>query len=230
MTKSALQEKLVALYLRLNGYTTTGLILHSPSAEKVEGEIDLIGIRFSHHSQEDRIIDCDPELQIPKETFIDIVICEVKGGNKPTLKFNESIRLHRDRTAKLLKWIGVFRAEQIDDVVSAFQQVIQTKEVQKPEPFHVLKFENISIRPILFAPDKLNPTKTQPNFIGGQKIIDFCWNCFRPITIRQTCATDYKAINNWGEQFERLVGYFKNNDLANPGKIEDIYKHFNAID
>ena len=230
MTKSALQEKLVALYLRLNGYMTTGLILHSPIAENVEGEIDLIGIRFSGHAQEERVIECDAELQIPKDTFIDIVICEVKGGKKPTLQFNDSIRLHKDRAKKMFKWIGVLKDEEIDGIVSSFQEVIQTKEIQKPDPFPILRIDNISIRPILFAPDKENPAKTQPNFIGGQKMIDFCWNCFRPDNIRQTCATDYRAVNNWGEQFERLLGYFKNSKLNNPGKIVDIYKYFNISD
>ena len=44
MKRSELQEKLVALYLRLNRYFTTELIIHSPNAKEVEGEIDIIGV------------------------------------------------------------------------------------------------------------------------------------------------------------------------------------------
>jgi hypothetical protein len=74
MTRSHIQEKLVALYLRLNGYTTSGLILHSPEDESVEGEIDLIGVQFIHHSQPDRIIGCSEELDIPSDSFVDILV------------------------------------------------------------------------------------------------------------------------------------------------------------
>ncbi len=40
MTKSNFYEILTMLYLRLNGYFTTGLILHSPEWGQAETEID----------------------------------------------------------------------------------------------------------------------------------------------------------------------------------------------
>ena len=230
MTKNNLQEKLVALYLRLNGYLTTGLIIHSPHQQEIEGEIDLIGVRFNFHSQMDRMIECADELEIPTDSFIDIAICEVKGGKKPTLQFNDSLRNYKDRVIKLFKWIGISEDERTIELVEEFQLAIQTKEKQKPEPFSIIRLDNITIRPILIAPDKYLPTRNQPNFIGGHKLVEFCWKCFRPDTVRESCSTDYKAVNNWGEQFERLVGYFKNIDLVAPGKIEDLYKHFNIND
>lgn len=228
MTRSNLQEKLVALYLRLNGYTTTGLILHSPNESEVEGEIDLIGVRFSGHKQPDRIIDSANEIEIPTDSAIDIIIGEVKGG-KNKLQFNESLRLHSHRTKKLFQWLGFCPDDKLDELIKDFMLTIQTKAVQKLEPFPKVRIDNISIRPILFAPDRLLQRDNQPHFINGSQMIDYCWNCFRPETRRETCETNYIAINNWGEQFERLVGYFKNYNLQSPGKITDIYNHFNIL-
>ena len=225
ISKSNLQESLVALYLRLNGYTTTGLILHSPNDEAVDGEIDIIGVRFSEHKQPDRIIECSNELEIPNDTRLDIIIGEVKGGKNP-LQFNESLRLHTDRVTKLFQWIGICQDEDLNNLATTFMATIQVNEIQKPDPFPIIKYSDISIRPILFAPDKTTQRNNQLKFISGTEMISFCWNCFRPENRRVTCETNYKAINNWGEQFERLVGYFKNRDKNSAGLITDFYDHF----
>jgi hypothetical protein len=37
-------------------------------------------------------------------------------------------------------------------------------------------------------------------------------------------------VNNWGEQFERPLGYFKNKDKTTPGNITELYQHFNVED
>lgn len=223
--KSNLQESLVALYLRLNGYTTTGLILHSPKDEAVAGEIDIIAVRFSEHKQLDRIIECSSELEIPNDTRIDIIVGEVKGGTYP-LQFNESLRLHDERVTKLFQWIGICQDDDLNKLSKTFMSKIQVQEIQKPDPFPIIRYSDISIRPILFAPDRTVQRNNQIKFISGIELISFCWNCFRPEYRRVTCETNYRAINNWGEQFERLVGYFKNRDKNTAGVIDDLYDHF----
>ena len=50
--KSTIQEQLATLYLRLNGYFTTGYIIHT-SKNDIEGELDIIGVRFPYHKQDD---------------------------------------------------------------------------------------------------------------------------------------------------------------------------------
>lgn len=50
--KSNIQENLVKLYLRLNGYFSTGFIIHS-SENKINSEIDNISVRFPLHHQND---------------------------------------------------------------------------------------------------------------------------------------------------------------------------------
>lgn len=225
ISKSNLQEKLVALYLRLNGYMTTGLILHSPNDKAVEGEIDIIGVRFLNHKQPDRVIECAKELEIPNDVRIDIIIGEVKGGKNP-LQFNDSVRIYLERVKKLFQWIGISEDKDLDNLVISFMNEIQVKEIQKPSPFPIIRHSDVSIRPILFAPDKTLQKHNQLRFINGKELITFCWNCFRPENRRETCETDYQAMNNWGEQFERLVGYFKNLNIQSPGVIKDIYDHF----
>lgn len=85
--KSQFQERLVSLYLRLNGYLQTGYIPHSEKWGEAGTDIDRIGLRFPLHSQREREIECCPLLNIPKDS-IDIIIAEVKNES---LKFNESI-------------------------------------------------------------------------------------------------------------------------------------------
>lgn len=227
MKRSELQEKLVALYLRLNGYFTTGLIIHSPNTKEVEGEIDIIGVRFKGHRQPDREIECSPNLMIPDESEIDIIIGEVKG-KKTSLQFNESLRLHPSRVKKLFDWIGC--VEYDNDLIDKFTKIITPKEIQNSSSFDTLTKNNLSIRPILFAPDRKPPRNNQVRFIHGNEIINYCWNCFRPDNQRDECSTDYKAINNWGEQFEQLLGYFKNQDKKDSGDISDLYTHFKITD
>jgi hypothetical protein len=229
MKRSALQEKLVALYLRLNGYMTTGLILHSPNDYEVEGEIDIIGARFRSHSQPDRVIGCSDILEIPTDSEIDIVVGEVKG-RKEQLQFNESLRLYPDRLEKLFKWIGIINANNMKSVVNEFIEIVTPREIQSSKSFPVIPKNNFTIRPILFAPDRPQPRNNQIKYIQGEELINYCWKCFRPEYRRKTCETDYKAVNNWGEQFERLVGYFKDKDKKEPGNVAELYQHFEIED
>lgn len=227
---SRLQEKLVALYLRLNGYFTTGLIIHSDKDSKIDGEIDIIGVRFFNHKQEDRIIDCSEHLEIPKETHIDIIIGEVKGGIKGKLQFNESLRINENRRYKLLTWLGFLNDNDISSISEALRIKIAPKQVNNSKKFERIDYKSelgiISIRPIIFAPDRKLPRVNQPKYINGQTIIDYCWKCFRPEQKRDTCETDYTWVNNWGEQFEPLVKYFKMTTKTTPRKIDELYNHF----
>lgn len=225
MNRQRVQENLVALFLRLNGYFTTSLIIHSEKDSEVSGEIDIIGVRFPNHKQSDRNVKSDSKLEMPKDK-IDIIICEVKGG-KSQLKFNDFLN-DKKNVIKLLEWVGVVNSENIHSVADKIINAIKVSEVQNCEPFPKIEIGDYCIRLLLFAPDKIKPRNNQRNFISGSDMINFCWKCFRPDNIRETCSTNYKSINNWGEQFEKLVGYFKNHDKSTVGTIKDLYKHFDV--
>jgi hypothetical protein len=223
MEKKDLQEKLVALYLRLNGYFTTGLILHSKNDTQVNGEIDIVGVRFKGHKQIKREIESSSLLRIPT-TSIDIIIGEVKGGHYQ-LQFNDSLKHNTDSIKELFDWIGCIDYD--DDLINNFKELITPKKIQNSDEFMSIINNNTSIRPIVFAPDRPLPKNNQIRYIHGKELIDYCWNCLRPKEVRPNCSTNYIAINNWGEQFESLIGYFKNHDKKDAGSMKDLYEHFN---
>jgi len=229
MTKNELQEDLVALYLRLNGYFSTGLIIHSADDNNVDGEVDVVGIRFKNHKQEDRIVECSTYLSIPSDADIDVIIGEVKGGKNP-LQFNDSLRNHKDRRYKLLTWLGFLNDEDIEAINAQLELIIQTKLVNNSEHFERFDYQSnagiISIRPILFAPDRSEPRNNQVKFIHGQVMLDFIWACLRPESRRESCETDYWSISNWGRQFEMLVRYFKQPNKENVENIKSLYEYF----
>lgn len=221
--RSDLQERLVALFLRLNGYTTTGLIIHSEKEKSVSSEIDLIGVRFNYHKQPDRIIDCCASLDIPTNTFIDIIIAEVKGGNAP-LQFNDSLKSNESNVLKLFRWLGTSTDQNTELISKEFFNRIQVKQLYSSESFESIQCENISYRPILFAPDRPDPRLNQPKFINGKIMLEYCWECFRPLEKRSTCNTDY-SITNWGEQFQDLIAFFKDKRNNKPN-LEKLYNYF----
>lgn len=230
MNRSILQEKLVALYLRLNGYFTTGLIIHSADDGNVDGEIDIIGVRFKNHHQHDRLIGCSSYLEIPEDCDIDLLIGEVKGQNA-SLRFNKSVRENNDRRHKLLSWIGLFAVNDLKYLNEELSKAIQPREVNSSEKFerilHKSKMGLISIRPIIFAPDRPLPRNNQLKYINGQVMMDYCWECFRPAVRRVSCETNYAPMSNWGEQFMELVKYFKDQNKKEAGSPAELYSYFN---
>jgi len=90
MRKSEINEVLAKLYLRLNGYFTTGLIMHSPEWGQTRTEIDCLAIRHPHHRQSERLVDSAEFLSI-KDGEVDIILCEVKSDSH-NLMFNLPVR------------------------------------------------------------------------------------------------------------------------------------------
>ncbi len=137
------------MFLRLNGYITTGLIIHSDKKGNNKTQIDLIAVRFPFHNQEDRIVNDCEYLQIPTTT-IDIIIGKVKGGEEKN-QFNPSLRNDHDAIEKLIKWIGIVKPIQLKEIVDWLTDELRPKEVNKFEDFLQLNIDNkYSIRPMIF--------------------------------------------------------------------------------
>ena len=75
--KSDIQETLVSLYLRLNGYFVSGFIVHAP--HQVGTELDVLAVRFPRYIEPEREVHGCEHLAIPSEK-IDFIVGEVKGG------------------------------------------------------------------------------------------------------------------------------------------------------
>ena len=103
MTKAEVQETLVALYLRLNGYFTTGFIVQSSTPGRVTTELDVLAVRLPHNTEPDRVIGCARELE-PWDSGIDFIIGEVKSHGE-SLQFNPAIRDPR-AVSTILQWWG----------------------------------------------------------------------------------------------------------------------------
>jgi hypothetical protein len=80
MDKGKVQDLIVTLYLRLNGYFTSGLIVHHPDTGKNITDVDVLAVRFPWHAQPDREVGPAPELKCTPEQ-IDIIIGEVKSDS-----------------------------------------------------------------------------------------------------------------------------------------------------
>ncbi len=208
--KSNIQECLVTLYLRLNGYLTTGFIIHSDK-NGISGELDILAIRFPNHNQDDTNHNSSKFLEVPQN--IDLIIGEVKS-NGQLLQFNTCLRTRDSAHViwnKILKWVGIFEQKCIDEILPDLIQLVQTKENSQLLYLKSVSLESkfgiISIRPIIFSLERIN-THNADKFITWTELNDFIWDCLCPLENRKECGTryDFKA---WGTDLYQIVKVYK---------------------
>ena len=224
--KSVIQESLVKLYLRLNGYFTTGFIIHSNQKE-INSEIDNISVRFPLHHQNDTEHNSSNFLNVSKN--IDIIISEVKSKGVK-LQFNKSLyeKNCNQNWYKLLSWIGVFNSSQIEMISSEMIRLIKPVQNSKLKDFRVIEniqtdFGLVNLRAILFSPEKIS-NNSSDKIINWTEINDFIWFCLCPNEERINCGTEYD-LTAWGSEFEYIIEVYKSrkkeqNKLKN---IEELY-------
>ncbi len=224
MDKSDLQESLATLYLRLNGYFTSGFIAHAPEGNLTE--IDILAVRFPYNLEHEREIEPSAWLQI-QQGKTDVLICEVKGEDEK-LQFNPSLRNNPEAVQKIIHWIGLFQEDDVEMIAKELLNLIATHEVQTPTyfPGYVLQEKNLSIRGILFAPDRPTPRRNQLRYVPGNEIIGFIWRCLCPDTERTYCDIRYD-FGLWGG-YQPIVIYFKERHQSGQGQgtMQDIYAYF----
>ncbi|MCZ4221933.1 hypothetical protein [Pedobacter rhodius] len=226
--KSTIQEQLATLYLRLNGYFTTGYIIHSDE-KKIEGELDILAVRFPLHNQYYTEHNSSKFLEISSN--IDIIIAEVKSKGQP-LQFNHCLKQKEtlEPLQKLLRWTGVLADDKIDDIATELNSLVQTKENSQLQSFRSTKFietnfGKIAIRPILFSPEKININNAD-KFINWTEINDFVWLCLCPEDIREKCGTRYD-FTAWGQSFNEIVRAYKDRQISQTKfeTITELYKY-----
>jgi hypothetical protein len=102
MTKAEVQEAVVTLYLRLNGYFTSGFIVHSDAPGENKTELDVLALRLPHNAEPVRGVDPDPALD--PWNGIDFIVGEVKSHGQQ-FQFNRALRESRDSVATVLQWV-----------------------------------------------------------------------------------------------------------------------------
>lgn len=225
---SQFQERLVSLYLRLNGYLQTGYIPHAKKWGEAGTDIDRIGLRFPGHRQTEREIECDSLIDIPTDS-IDIVIAEVKNND---LKFNDSIIDKKKRAienwTQILNWIGLFREKDIDSLVLSLIDLTSKNGQIENCSFDKITYESdfglITIRPMLFVFEQQKSENDEKAWVNGEEILKYVWKCFCPEIKRDNCSTRY-PFKLWGTEFSDIVEYIKDRHKRKLeiGTLSDMY-------
>lgn len=202
MDHSDFGEALVSLYMRLNGYFTSGLIVHSKEQGKNKTEIDCLAVRNRFHEQPERQVKCDPFLAI-QPGYTDLIICEVKSGDQG--QFNDSLH-DPEILAIMLKWSGTIPPDQCYDVAKNLVPLLASDALAETVRTGLLIEEHrISIRPLICC--LAAAEKAESWCLSSPTIFRFANECFNPSQRRGECSTKY-SLNSWGIM-EHIVAYIK---------------------
>lgn len=223
MDKSDIQEALVLLYLRLNGYFASGFIVHDSQGCKTE--MDVLAVRFARHREPEREVQPCPRLDVPLK-HTDLIVGEVKGGTR-NVNFNSRFREDPDSIRAVLNRFGTFDDGEIDSICARLPALLRPNEMRRARTCPALDVcgGTAKLRFVLFAPEQQKrPNDTRP-YIFENDLVGFAWTCFRPQRRREMCDTSYNYAL-WGPLFEPIVRHFKDPELSSPGTIDDLYKRF----
>lgn len=206
MLDSEVYVALATLYLRLSGYFTTGLILHSPDSGKNKTEIDCLAIRHPWHDQAARMVE-SPAFLCIRNDEIDLVLCEVKSSRPG---FNSAIQ-DEDNLADALRWAGVFRGAQVTSVARRLAPLLKEGADSANVRDGIVE-GNVRVRPLLCCPPL--PSDGLPLWcLTGHEIFRFVHLCLDVSSAPATCARKY-AYELWGTPYSEIVRWFK--ETKNP--------------
>lgn len=216
-------ELLTRLYLRLKGYVTSNLILHSNQWGNSRSEIDLVAIRMPHHSQEYRQVNVPDYLDCSK-TRIEILIGDVKNYAKlDDVKFNKGLRKDRESIRQLIDWLGIYETvtnEQIDKF--EFNLNLHRKKIDGFAEFNEdLPLGKFKFKFTFFCPSLPEWNGKGFKYIHGKEMIDFAWECLNESEKITTCSRRYD-FGGWND-LEYYVKFFK--DKIDKVTIEDFEEY-----
>ena len=216
--KSRIQERLLSLYLRLNGFFVTGFIVHSPTHGRNGTEIDVLAVRFPNSIEPERQIKSDPLLDLSSD-YIDLAICEVKS-KRQALQFNSALTSSSETIASVLRWAGMFKEDEVLRLAPLIQSALVPQCLALGGIPTVVGSNQVRVRGFISSPERVNRRINQPWFITGSDMFRFISQCLCPFVPRLTCATTYD-FGLWGE-YEPIVRYIKQQGEEG-GTIEGLY-------
>ncbi|MCC7521904.1 MAG: hypothetical protein IT220_09750 [Flavobacteriaceae bacterium] len=227
--KSIILEFIATLYLRLNGYFTTGFIIHSDD-NNIDAELDILAIRFPRHKQNYTTHNSSDFLEVPNN--IDIIVAEVKAKGQ-SLQFNDSLKQQADFEPwqKILDWTGLLEDEQVSSISKELNSLVQPIENSQRKSFLstqviTTSFGNLTIRPIMFSPERPNCNNAD-KFINWTEVNDFIWSCLCPSEKREACGTRYD-FTSWGHGLTEVVKAYKDRQKTQV-KFQTIDELYNDI-
>jgi len=224
MKQSDVDEALAALYLRLNGYFTTGLIVHSPNHGQATTEVDCVAIRMPNHRQTDRIVGDAPFLAITPG-FTDIIICEVKSD--PTkVTFNNPLKSSQQAIKAILEWAGVHADANIANVAENIQPLLADQAPADQSVAGIVE-DGVRVRALLCCPTSA-PSDGTRWLLDGAEILRYAEECFNPPELRETCSVRYN-FQQWGYPLSKIVTWLKDKRRQNPATIDELYQHLKVV-
>ncbi|WP_421230180.1 hypothetical protein [Aeromonas jandaei] len=224
--KSDLQERVVRLYLRLNGFITDGFIAHSPTHGNNLSEIDVIGVRFPYHSESEREVPICKQLNI-QDGKIYIIVGEVKS-NGQRVSFNKALKNNIDVTRKAINRIGFIHPKNLESALVKIHELVQDTAFNKEGPAqYEIPSTEYSVSAVIFKPETNERDAAKEFFITGPDIMNYMWDCFKPEKARCGCATIYNFAL-WGE-FEEIVRYVKSANKREDLNMESLYSHIEKL-
>lgn len=213
-------EQLASLYLRLNGFVSSNLIIHSDKKGSNKSELDHVAFRMPLHRQPDRNQPTSSYLELPDDR-IQIIIGDSKSTKHPSdVLFNKGLSDDDESIEKLLEWIGIF--DIIDeDLVHAIREKLSQRIGDDIDGYnrynHETEFGRFQLTFLFFCPYLEAPESGQLKYIHGQEMLDYCWACLNKANKPSTCARTY-SLTNWND-LTRYVEYFKN--IKAPGSMSE---------
>jgi hypothetical protein len=220
MNKSDLQEQLLRLYLRLNGFFTSGFIVHSHESMKNKTEIDTVAVRFPNSCEPERQVGPDPWLELSNR-YIELAICEAKTK----VRFNRALYSGTGQIEALLRWAGMFNLAEVIQLAPQVRAILVPESKPSPIIRRTEPYNGLVIRSLLFCPELDCPAKNQSWFVGSEAIFPFIFRCLSPRFEPPTFGRRYGA-GQWAEHAE-LVDFFKTWPNDEPPTYKDLEK---AID
>jgi hypothetical protein len=218
--KSKVQERLVLLYLRLNGFFISGFIAHSPVQNQALTEIDALAVRMPHSAEPEREVGPHELLDLSSE-HTDLVICEAKsrGGQ---LCFNQALTAEPHAAAKVLRWSGLFLETEVPALATNLQRVLAPRPLPSDAPPTIIGPREARVRCLLFSLERNARHPNQAWFITGTEVFDYVHRCLSPSEPRASCSTSYD-FGLWGDG-EPIVRYFKERRGQSPGDMNQLYQ------
>ena len=220
MKQSDVDEALAVLYLRLNGYFTTGLIVHSPEHGQATTEVDCIAIRMPNHRQSDRIVGDAPFLRV-EPGLTDLIICEVKS-DAAAISFNNALKENQQAIETVLHWAGVFPDARIPIVAEKFQPLL-ADQAGYDQVVSGITDEGVRLRPLLCCPTSA-PQNGNRWLLDGTEILRYADECFNPEERRDTCSVRYN-FQQWSYPLSKIVTWIKDKKRKAPMTLDALYEH-----
>lgn len=208
---------MVRLYLRLNGYFVTNLILHSAAPGRNQTQIDAIAVRHQFQGEQRRGV---PPSQFIAPKGTDVLICEVK--NKKSRKFNAAL-LDQQTLTETLQWVGIWEKADCDKAANQLLSLMSPPFREQPMR-RGITVAGTTIRTLLCAPGHFGDENAPGGWVlTGDEIFRYALQCLAIAGAPLECSRTYD-YSAWGE-FREIVKYLKEVEPNGTPSIDELYAY-----